>query len=104
FSTTVDRVSTVATDKTSAVSLKISENQVNISVNAPDCGFAKDEIAATYSGEELEIGFNSRYLIEVAAQVSGKQCEFNLSDSASPALIKDLEDEKAVYVLMPMRT
>jgi len=104
FAIAVDRVSTVATDKTSAVSLKISRGNVNISVNAPDCGSANDEISVTYEDEALDIGFNSRYLIEVASQIEGPECTMLLSDSASPALIKDLDDENVIYVLMPMRT
>lgn len=104
FASAVDRVSTIATDKTSAVSLKITKDNVNISVNAPDCGFADDEVAVSYDNDEMEIGFNSKYLIEVAGQVSGNECTFVLNDSASPALIKDTEDENTLYVLMPMRT
>ena len=104
FASAVDRVSTVATDKTSAVTLKITKDNVNISVNAPDCGSADDEVAVSYDDDEIEIGFNSRYLIEVAGQIAGNECTFILNDSASPALVKDAADENALYVLMPMRT
>jgi DNA polymerase-3 subunit beta len=104
FANLVDRVSTVASDKTSAVSLHLTKDLMEISINAPDCGSANDELAINYSDDDMQIGFNSRYLIEVASQIEDKDCTFVLSDSASPALIKDAKNPDAVYVLMPMRT
>ena len=51
----------------------------------------------------LEIGFNSRYLLDIAAQLEGDAAEFRFADPGSPTLIQDDGDASALYVLMPMR-
>ena len=56
-----------------------------------------------YTHEDLEIGFNARYLQELASQVDGKTVEFSFKSSGDPALMRDLEDANAMYVVMPMR-
>ena len=56
-----------------------------------------------YDEVEIEIGFNSRYLLDIAHQIGGDRVRFTLADSASPTLVQDLDDKGAVYVLMPMR-
>ena len=66
-------------------------------------GSAVEELPADYSSEPLEIGFNARYLLDVAAQLSGGEAKFMLADAGSPTLIQDTDDEQALYVLMPMR-
>ena len=53
--------------------------------------------------EVLEIGFNARYLLDIANQVEGENMVFDLSDGASPTIIRDPADQNALYVLMPMR-
>ena len=62
-----------------------------------------EELAADYSSDPIEIGFNARYLLDVAAQLSGGEARFMLADAGSPTLIQDMADEHALYVLMPMR-
>ena len=56
-----------------------------------------------YDYEELEIGFNARYLLDIASQIDGHDMVFALEGSGSPALIRDSNDDQATYVLMPMR-
>lgn len=103
FAAAVDRVSTVSSERGRAVKLAIAEGQVTFTVNNPDSGSATEEIPAGYSAEPIEIGFNSRYLLDVAAQLSGSEARFMLADAGSPTLIQDTSDERALYVLMPMR-
>ncbi|HZV21732.1 MAG TPA: DNA polymerase III subunit beta, partial [Hyphomicrobiales bacterium] len=74
-----------------------------ISANNPDSGSATEEISAEYRNEPLEIGFNARYLLDIAAQIDGPQTSFKMADSASPTLISDESDPAALFVLMPMR-
>ena len=62
-----------------------------------------EELEVKYGNESLEIGFNSRYLIDITQQIHGETARFALSDSASPTVVKDVTDESALYVLMPMR-
>ena len=74
-----------------------------LAVNNPDSGSATEELAADYAADPIEIGFNARYLLDVAAQLSGGEAKFMLADAGSPTLIHDTSDENALYVLMPMR-
>ncbi len=103
FANAVDRVSTISSERGRAVKLTIAEGQVTLAVNNPDSGSATEELAAEYSSDPIEIGFNARYLLDVAAQLSGGEARFMLADAGSPTLIQDTADEHALYVLMPMR-
>ncbi|MBC6405073.1 MAG: DNA polymerase III subunit beta [Rhodospirillales bacterium] len=103
FIACVDRVSTISSEKSRAVKLALNEGQLKLSAEAPDSGTALEEFEIVYGGEAMEIGFNSRYLMEVASQVSGEVLSMALADSASPAVIQDAQDPAALYVLMPMR-
>ena len=83
--------------------LSIADGQVTLAVNNPDSGSATEELAADYSSDPIEIGFNANYLLDVAAQLAGSEASFMLADAGSPTLIHDTADEHALYVLMPMR-
>ncbi len=103
FSEAVDRVATVSAERSRSVRLAIQNDKVTLTVNNPDAGVATEEVGADYSDEALEIGFNARYLLDVAAQIQGEQALFELADSGSPTLVRDEADDKALYVLMPLR-
>jgi DNA polymerase-3 subunit beta len=103
FSSAVDRVSTISSERGRAVKMSIGNGQLTLTVNNPDSGSATEELVADYDAEALEIGFNAKYLLDVAAQLSGDQAEFLLADAGSPTLIRDTADEDTLYVLMPMR-
>ncbi|WP_353643403.1 DNA polymerase III subunit beta [Mesorhizobium sp. WSM2239] len=103
FARAVDRVSTISSERGRAVKLTISDGQLTLAVNNPDSGSATEELAADYSSDPIEIGFNAKYLLDVAAQLSGSEARFMLADAGSPTLIHDTSDEHALYVLMPMR-
>ena len=103
FASAVDRVSTISSERGRAVKLSIAEGQVTLTVNNPDSGSAKEELAADYEADPIEIGFNARYLLDVAAQLSGSEARFLLADAGSPTLVQDEGDESTLYVLMPMR-
>ncbi len=51
----------------------------------------------------MEIGFNSRYLLDIAEQIEGEGARFAMADAASPTVVRDSADDSALYVLMPMR-
>ncbi|MHC8507936.1 MAG: DNA polymerase III subunit beta [Rhodospirillales bacterium] len=103
FSLAVDRVNAISSDKTSAVKLALSSKQIAVSANSPDLGSADEELEADYNGDGLEIGFNARYLLDIARQVEGDSLVIALSDSTSPTIFRDDDDASALYVLMPMR-
>src|SRR5256714_1624988 len=103
FVSAVDRVSTIASERGRAVKLNISADKLVLSVNNPEGGSATEEISAEYDSTPLEIGFNARYLLDIAGQLESETAQFQLADPGSPTMVKDEGDEGALYVLMPMR-
>lgn len=103
FSAAVDRVSTISSDRGRAVKLSIGDGQLTLTVNNPDSGSAEDQLSAEYSADPLEIGFNSRYLLDITGQLTSDEAVFMLADSGAPTLIRDGDASDALYVLMPMR-
>ena len=103
FMGAVDRVSTIASERGRAVKLNIGPDKLVLSVNNPEGGSATEEIGIAYGASPLEIGFNARYLLDIAGQLEGEEARFMLADPGSPTMVKDAGDESALYVLMPMR-
>ncbi|MAS43435.1 DNA polymerase III, beta subunit [Albimonas donghaensis] len=103
FAKAVDRVATVSSERSRAVKLALSEDRLVLSVNAPDSGAATEELAVAYADEAMEIGFNAKYLLEIAGQVDRENAVFLLNGSGDPTLVREGDDESAVYVVMPMR-
>ena len=103
FAGAVDRVSTISSERGRAVKLGLSDGKMVLSVNNPDSGSATEELGVDYPADSLEIGFNARYLLDVAGQLETNTAEFRFSDPGSPTLIQDVGEANALYVLMPMR-
>ena len=76
---------------------------MKISANSADTATAYEELAIEYDSELIEIGFNSKYLLDITSHVEGSIINFSLSDSVSPAIITDDSDSQSLFVLMPMR-
>ncbi len=103
FRRAVDRVSTVSADKTRSVKLSIAEDRITLLVNNPETGSATEELSVDYQSPQLDIGFNAKYLLDIADQIDGDVAIFQFADAASPTLVQDIEDPQALYVLMPLR-
>ncbi|MFW2589589.1 DNA polymerase III subunit beta [Sagittula sp. SSi028] len=103
FAKAVDRVATVSSERSRAVKLALDEDRLVLSVNAPDSGAAEEELAVAYGDERLEIGFNAKYLLEIASQVDRENAVFLFNSSGDPTLMREGTDTSAVYVVMPMR-
>ena len=103
FAKAVDRVATVSSERSRAVKLSLDEDRLILSVNAPDSGAAEEELAVAYGDERLEIGFNAKYLLEIASQVDRENAVFLFNSSGDPTLMREGNDMSAVYVVMPMR-
>ena len=103
FEAAVDRVSTVSSERGRAVKLSITGGRLVLSVTNPDSGSATEELEVEYESDPLDIGFNSRYLLDIAAQIEGEVAVLKLADPGSPTLIQDKDAKGALYVLMPMR-
>ena len=102
FLNSVDRVASVSLDKKDGVKFDLSKDTLNLSVNNTNSGDGKETLSVKFENE-LEISFNSRYLIDVASQLDGEKIEIFFNDTGSPALIKDPGDFDSIFVVMPMK-
>ena len=105
----VRRVATIATDQSRAVRLLIESGHMTLSVRNMDASQAVEELEIGYEGEAFEIGFNARYMLDVAAQIGGETIEFRFAeriggrDGLDPTLVLDPSDAGVKYVLVPLR-
>ncbi|MDX2222031.1 MAG: DNA polymerase III subunit beta [Rhodospirillaceae bacterium] len=99
----VDRVSAISSEKSRSIKMTCEKGLITLSASSPEAGSATEEVEASYAAGTLEIGFNSRYLLDILQQIEGDAARFSMSDAASPTIIRDVADGSAVYVLMPMR-
>ena len=102
FLNSVDRVASVSLDKKDGVKFNLSKDTLKLAVNNTNSGDGKETLSAKFDNE-LEISFNSRYLIDVASQLDGNKVEIFFNDTGSPALIKDPGDFDSIFVVMPMK-
>ncbi len=102
FLNSVDRVASVSLDKKDGVKFNLSKDTLNLSVNNTNSGDGKETLNVKFD-HDLDISFNSRYLIDVASQLDGEKIEIYLKDTGLPALIKDPADFDSIYVVMPMK-
>lgn len=97
------RASILSNEKFRGVRLNLSNNELKITANNPEQEEAEEIVDVDYQGEDLEIGFNVAYLIDVFNSLSSENVKVTLADSNSSALIEDAADDSALYVIMPMR-
>jgi DNA polymerase-3 subunit beta len=103
FAAAVDRVATVSQERSRAVKLAMDHDRLTLSVNSPDAGSAAEELVVAYPDEPMEIGFNAKYLLEIAGQVDRENAVFLFNNPGDPTLVREGDDVSAVYVVMPMR-
>jgi len=103
FSAAVDRVSAISTERSRAIKLAVAKGAITLSASSPESGSAVEELEASYDSSPIEIGFNSRYLLDIMQQIEGDAARFVMADAASPTVVREVADGGALYVLMPMR-
>ncbi len=102
FLNSVDRVASVSLDKKDGVKFNLNKDKLDLSVNNTSSGDGMETLTVKFD-YDLDISFNSRYLIDVASQLDGEKIELFLNDTGSPALIKDPGDFDSIFVVMPMK-
>lgn len=102
---TLRRVSILASDKSHAVKLELAPGLLKVLSQNPDLGDAKEEVPVEYAGEPLKIGFNARYITDVASVLKSDDVQLELADDLSPGVLRGAGPEDAGYtaVVMPMR-
>ena len=103
LSSAIDRVSTVSTEKSRAVKIALEADKAVLSASSAENASATEEVAVDYSSAAVEIGFNARYLMDILSEIDGDNAVFAFNDAVSPTIVRDGEDDSALYVLMPMR-
>ena len=103
FEEGVDRVATIASEKTRAVKMSLDRDRITLSVTSPENGTAAEEVPGDYAADTFDIGFNARYLLDILGQIEGDTVEVHLADAAAPTLLRENDKAAALYVLMPMR-
>lgn len=103
FSAAVDRVATISTEKSRTVKLTMKAEGLELSATSPDQGSASEQITIAYTAAPIEVGFNSRYLLDITQQIEGENVRFLLGEALAPIVVRDPADDGALYVLMPMR-
>ena len=99
----LSRTAILSNEKFGGVRLALNDHSLRLQAQNVEREEAEDEIQVTYDHEPIEIGFNARYLLDIAQQIEGDEAEFIVADAASPTIVRDSEDDSALYVLMPMR-
>ena len=104
FLESINRISTISSEKSKAIKLNLNKNKITISANnLQEGGSGIEEINIKYNGPSLDIGFNSGYLKEIINQFTLEEITILFSDSTAPTIIKDNSKAESFYVLMPMR-
>ena len=103
FADAVDRVSTISSDTGRAVKLGIGADKIVLSAQTTDRASASEEVPVEYAGQNIDIGFNSRYVLDMTQHIDGDTMRFAISDAASPAVVDDSDDPTVLHVLMPLR-
>ena len=103
FVQAIERVITVSLDKKEGVKLVLGKDNIKFSVNSTNSGEGNEVIKSNFTGEEMTVSFNSKYLTDIASEVEDKNLKINLKDPISPVLVEDMSDKNSYYVVMPMK-
>ena len=103
FVQAIERVITVSLDRKEGVKLNIGKDNIKFSVNSTNSGDGNEIIKSNFTGEDMIVSFNSKYLTDIASEVEDKNLKLNLKDPVSPVLVEDISDKNSFYVVMPMK-
>lgn len=103
FTSALKRVSLLAHEKSRAIKMSLQPNLLTITSSNPEMGEAREEIDVQYSGDVIDVGFNSKYLLDYLAVVKADHLQFCLKDRLSPGMIHEENQSSHTYVIMPMR-
>jgi DNA polymerase-3 subunit beta len=99
----VDRVSILSHEKSRSIKFGLHKDNLMISANNPDQENALEEVKVEYDNDDIDVGFNAKYLSEIGGHIEGEDMLFYFKDSTSPVIVKDPEDTSSLFVVMPMR-
>jgi DNA polymerase-3 subunit beta len=91
-------------ERTNAVRLDLEEGKITLISMNPDIGEAREEIAAQYRGEQMTVGYNARYMMDILQAMAGESVVLLLQEPLSPTILREPEKGDYTCVVMPMRT
>ncbi|PLX81561.1 MAG: DNA polymerase III subunit beta [Desulfuromonas sp.] len=97
------RMAVFSSEKSRGVKLTFRAGVLEISSSNPDLGDAREELEIDYAGQELAVGFNSRYLLDILQSMVVDEIKFHVKDNMSPGLVTRVDDKDFLSVVMPMR-
>jgi len=103
FLQSLKRVSLLANHKSKAVTLAFSNGKMEITSNNPELGDAKEELEINYTGQDIKIGFNAKYIQDVLQVIQDEDVDLEINDQLSPGLMRPHSDKNYTCVVMPMR-
>ncbi len=99
----VDRVSTISNEKSPVIKFKLLTNILNLNTINNERSTASEDLDVNYNGDDIEIGFNSKYIMDIINNLEDEEISINLKDSSSPITAEEKSSKSLIYVLMPMR-
>jgi len=103
FKNSIERVTTVSSDRKEGLKMSISKDSVQLMVNNPNSGEGVENIKAKFNFDNFNISFNSRYLTDISSQIDNESIFIYLKDPGSPVLIMDVLEKNSFHVVMPMK-
>ena len=97
----VDRVSTIANEKSPVIKFKLLQNVLNLNTINNESSTASEDLKINYNGDDIEIGFNSKYIMDIVNNLEDEEISINLKDNTSPIIATENSNSNLVYVLMP---
>jgi DNA polymerase-3 subunit beta len=97
------RVSVLSEERTKPAKFFLAPGILKLTAYSPDFGEAEEQLEVDYAGEEMTIGFNSRYVLDALGAQTSEQVVLEVKDGLSPGVVKSFEDDGSLCVIMPMR-
>ncbi len=97
------RVSLMSEDRNKGLRLMLASERLSIETDTPEVGEAKEDIEVDYEGESLTIGFNATYLIDALSRIDGDEVFLELNEELDPCVLKPVDSENFLGVVMPLR-
>ena len=99
----VKRIRILSNEKTNGIKLGLTNSNLSISANHPSLGHALETVPANYEGENLEIGFNAKYMIDVLTTLDYNEITFEFNNELSPVIIRTEEFADFLGIIMPLK-
>lgn len=103
FLDAVKRIRIMSNEKSNGVRLQLTSSELVLSANHPSLGDAREKIAVNYDGNEIEIGFNAKYLIDTLSSLEEGEVEFEINNELSPVILKSQSIPNYLGVIMPLK-